>query len=620
MRLNAPAWLALLATAAPVLLLYVLRVRRERRRVGSTLLWAAAERELLARAPWKRLVPQVTLALELTVVATVALAVARPTSRSVGAPVAHVALVFDVSASMLARVGDVTREELARREALQTIDTLPRGAEATLIEATGDARVVVPLTRDRDALRAAVRALRARDVEGGLDTALSLANDRLRPLSGMRRIVVFSDGAIARRSSAPESDVPTVMKRVGDLVDNAALVRLDARVARDERGAEVAQVSALVRWSGEAPRDATLTIERDDGAPLGVVHARLEPSSRTPVAVSFPTSAAGEGRGVVARLTPGDTLPVDDVAWARLPPGARVPVVLAAAQEAPWLRRALAADPAVDLQEALPEEAAALAVPDALIVYEGACPTPLPSRDILVIAPPPGRCGNARVGAPVDAPSITSYAPADGRFRFLTMEGVHLASATPLLLGAHGSELLRAGSSVLVADLGVTDHDVTVVGFELTRSDWPLRASFVVFVRNVVERSRERRARVASGGGRTGEPLRVSVPRSVRALRAEGPRGAVAVSVHDGLAIIGDTSHAGFYRLVGDGVDQRVAVNLLSDAESDLRQPPWEAPPRRTRSVGTTPPPPFSWMPWFAALAALAMLADLWWLTRKAPR
>ena len=55
------AWLALLI---PLIVLYILRRRRQERLVGSTLLWEQALRDLRAERPWKKLTPQVSLILQ----------------------------------------------------------------------------------------------------------------------------------------------------------------------------------------------------------------------------------------------------------------------------------------------------------------------------------------------------------------------------------------------------------------------------------------------------------------------------------------------------------------------------------------------------------------------------
>ena len=64
MSLLSPLSLLWVGLLAPLVLLYVLKRRRQAREVGSTLLWELALRDLRAERPWKKLVPQLALLLQ----------------------------------------------------------------------------------------------------------------------------------------------------------------------------------------------------------------------------------------------------------------------------------------------------------------------------------------------------------------------------------------------------------------------------------------------------------------------------------------------------------------------------------------------------------------------------
>src|SRR5258708_40069551 len=76
-----PRGLLLLAGLVPLVVLYILKIKRRRQRVSSTWLWAAAQRDLLAKHPFRKLVPELPLLLEILALAALALALARPTTR-----------------------------------------------------------------------------------------------------------------------------------------------------------------------------------------------------------------------------------------------------------------------------------------------------------------------------------------------------------------------------------------------------------------------------------------------------------------------------------------------------------------------------------------------------------
>src|SRR5580693_1622934 len=116
-----PKGLLLLAGLAPLILFYVLKIRRRRVRISSTWLWAVAQRDLVAKHPFRKLVPEPPLLLEILALIALAIALARPSSRGGSVEGDHLAIVLDASASMATHVGGVsgaaTRMSEARRAA-----------------------------------------------------------------------------------------------------------------------------------------------------------------------------------------------------------------------------------------------------------------------------------------------------------------------------------------------------------------------------------------------------------------------------------------------------------------------------------------------------------------------
>jgi hypothetical protein len=329
----------------------------------------------------------------------------------------------------------------------------------------------------------------------------------------------------------------------------------------------------------------------------------------------------------VVELSPGDALASDDHAYGRVPQGRSLPVVMLPAGSNPWVKRALLADPDVELLGAPLSALDGTAVPeDALLVIDGACPRALPSNDVLILNPPEGACEDVGVGRIVENASITSWAEADPRFRFLGLDGVQLAKARSVQTSGPNQALLHAGATTIASDISTPERTGTLLAFDVQDSNWPLKASFVLFLRNVVELSRAHRAHGALESARTGETLRLRVPADVSRVSLEQPGGtSVDVSARDGLAILPDTYRTGFYHASWQGKrpgSVLFATNLLSEAESDLRPHALRREGRELRaSAGRDVPRGFSDLSWLFALLALSFMAlDVWWLTRSQRR
>lgn len=627
-----PKGLWLLTGLVPLVALYILKIRRQRIKISSTWLWAEARRDLLAKSPFKRLVPELPLILQILALALFSLALARPAVRGGRITGDHVAIVVDASASMSAKTASgTTRMEEAIKAAHDVVGAMEPGADAIVLEATREARVVSPFDRDARKLGAAIDQMKARDVEGDLGKAVALAADRLRTLGGRKRLVLVTDGALANETPIAAAGIETQVVQVGDAQENLGIVRVDVRAGRDPATKrEQAQVFVMVQSFATKAMDAYVTLNVEGRTtPVASRRMSVPAGDKVPVPLTFEPSKLDEGAGLEVRLAAaGDALAADDVAYGRVPQGARMPVTVASNAEYSWVQRALDADPGVDLQRLSLSQLGNVNVdPDALVVIEDACPDALPGLDALLVNPPAGSCLGVDVGERVEQPQLTSWESGDPRLRFLTLDGVHLAAARGLKAAGSSSSLVRAGTIAIMADASVPGRAATIVGFDPGETDWPLKASFVLFVRNVVEQARVHRALGAAGPVRTGDPVRVAVPKDVTKVTVSGP-GVVdqEIAVKGGFAVLPPLMKAGIYRAkwttprFGGAV---LAANLTSDKESDIRPKPIGL-EGQVASGGNlrVADPHKEWGLWLALLAALLVAFDIWWISRppRAPK
>ena len=637
-----PSGLWLAALLVPLVVLYILKVRRERARVASTWLWSAAKRDLMARAPWKRLVPEVPLLLESAAILALAIALAKPATRGREVLGDHLAIVVDVSASMAtlepkpgAPNERVTRLALAKEAAKSVILELSPGSDAMIIEAGREAMLASPFERDAVRLSAVVDRLDTRDEEGSLESSIALAVDRLKQLGGTRKIVIVTDAALAHPASIASTSIPIQVLTVGSPADNTAIVRIDVRSSHEGASArEEVQAFALVENFGRVPRDVFVTLREDDASDvLASRRVLVKPGERLPVVLTFHPSAGDHLHGLTMELSPHDALSLDDFAYARVPPSEKLPVYLFGASSdsgrngSPWLERALVSDPLTELHEGTVAELdqRGLVPSDAFVVVDGACPGHVSGTDLLFVNPPAGPCFGATVGASLDRPIITSWEQSDRRLRFVNLDGVHVARSSAIEPASSTQALIRTNHAALAADVSTSTQTATLLGFDVGDSDWPLKASFVLFVRNLLDEARIHRAHGASGPARVGEPLQLFVAGSASSVQGTGPSDvAIEGRVQSGIAVIPPVRRAGLYRFTWQGSDPAsvvLPVNLTSEAESNL------ATDGRVLSAidssvvvqkADERPEAHRDGSWILGLIALALLvADVAWQTRK---
>ncbi|MGH7293454.1 MAG: BatA domain-containing protein, partial [Polyangiaceae bacterium] len=154
MSFLAPLGFALFGISVPLVILYLLKQKREDRVVSSTWLWEKVVTDLQARHPLQRLRANLLLILQLLALLLLAAALARPAVEATLGPSRAIAVVLDVSASMQARdvAGFATRLDAAKAEARRIFAGMKPSDRAMLVVAGHAVRTAKALTSDRDDL------------------------------------------------------------------------------------------------------------------------------------------------------------------------------------------------------------------------------------------------------------------------------------------------------------------------------------------------------------------------------------------------------------------------------------------------------------------------------------
>ncbi|MBI2389806.1 MAG: VWA domain-containing protein [Deltaproteobacteria bacterium] len=662
-------WLA--AAALPLVLLYVLKTRRHRVRVASAALFDLARREATARDPWKRLVPELALLLQLLALILLALAFARPVSKGTGYDADSVVIVLDRSASLATRVRPIpsdkkgaspTRMTRARDAADKLVDDLGIGAEIAVVIAGRDAHVASALARGGKRAKEAIAAVEPGLVEGDLQPALDVARDLLRGRAGRRRVVLFTDAALARQPTwLDEEGGPGLDVQVVDAPSpgaaregNVGIVRVDVHRGPTALAADRVEVGVVLAAYG-APQDGRtrfVTLRRiDRSTALDAQKVDVGQGGRASVTLGF--SPAGDGSDELAtlavELSPVDALALDDFAQVVVPPPRKMPVLLASlgVGGATWIGKALAADPEVKLSKSTPDKMFTVGLePWSFVVVADSCPQSAPGGgDVLVVNPPPGTCAGRAVGAAVTGaalPPITSWSPSDPRLRYVELEGVKLGRVVPIgpvggdatqgaaLLGP--AALVRAESLAVMADASTLDRTVTIWGFDPADGDLARKAAFVLLVRDAVDVARARRDRSWAPSTRAGIAARVvaaSGAKEIVATRLPGGEIAARAPVLEGVALLEGLDRPGPYALSGAATGAPLTVSLLSEHESDVERVV-EPVRQKVSALGSVPAAKqaevaairaradLRWI--VAAVAALFLALDALWLTRRGAR
>jgi hypothetical protein len=491
-----PAGLALSALALPLVLLYVLKLRRKPVTVSSTLLWQRVVEDRRANAPWERLRRHLLLLLQLLALALLVLAFAGPYRQASVTLAADTVIVLDGSASMLAlREGGDTRFEAARAEIGELLEAVEPSRRASLVLAGPQPQVLSPLSGDAARLRRALAGATPAEAPCDLPAALDLARTLVRGRSG-GEVVLVTDGAF-------DGDLQTLsllrgvrLVNVGDPVPNLGLVSVAIRRLPGAAGAQ--EIFAGIAASGGATRSATLLLEilggEGDWTEATRTAVVLEPGER--LGKLFRVEALpGTRLRLRIESDAADSLAVDDEALLVVPPPPDVRVLLVS--RSPWLlSRALAAVPGVQVfrSEGLPDDAASYD----LVVLDGLVPEVPPAAPLLVFgAGPPNGGGPLAATGSSTRPRVLRWERRHPALRHVDLGAVLVERSWTIEPPPEAQLLIEGDSGPLAAAWTGPGGPVLQFSFDLLASDLPLRVAFPVLVHDAVDWLTARHAEAA---------------------------------------------------------------------------------------------------------------------------
>ncbi len=460
MSFLAPAALGLLALAIPLVVLYMLRSRRQRFEVPSVLLWAGEEQFVSAALPWQRLKITGALLLQLLALIGFAVLLGRPFFREQTLLGPHTVLLVDSSGSM-ATAG---RLEAALERARGLAADTSEAQLISVVEAGAEPRVLAAFAREPDSVLAALDAIQAGGSAADLSGALRLARGLATP-DRATTVLILSDGGVAGALEEPVAEARHVLFDATG--DNVAITGFGTGVPGE--GATRLFLEVTNFGLGSAAVTTHLLV---DGLEVGSVDFNLEAgaSSQQIVAVD-----AGPGQAVVARLVGhSDANPLDDAASLVLSAGVDLAVTITG-DGSPFLSTLVDSVPGL--------RPAAGAPPDVLIVDGGdATIVDRPAWILAPQTPPPGITVQGRLEAPI----ITYQRPGEPILDGLDLSGLAIAEAD--IVDAPGwLPIVRAGDVPLVLLGDVAGHRAVYFTFDLVRSNLPVQVTFPILGARILD-------------------------------------------------------------------------------------------------------------------------------------
>jgi Mg-chelatase subunit ChlD len=600
-----PAGLWLLGLAVPILVLHILRPRRDEVDVPSVYLWRDIAVPVSAARPWQRLRPSLLLLAQLLVVVGLALAVARPVQLTETPLAEHTVFIVDASGSMAARDGSPDRLGDAVAEAKRLRDEIPAGGMASVVVADTRPRVLLSASTDRGVFHQALDTIETTPGAADFASAFVLAEAQ-ETREGDIAFVLVSDGGL---TDDEQRLIPpgTTYRAVGQRTTNRAITRLTV----EPRSAGLLAVVAVANTGSE---HATQTLRLDvDGRTTVEEEVELTAGEAREETFELPA-----GERVEAFLEGEDLLDADDHVYAAAPPRRALDVVVLGPDD-PALRALLDALASVERVDYTwtaasdPADQAAVEADDAddadLVIYNQVPVPAAPPAPFWAIAPPAGAPGVAVTGT-VEQPVPTLVRADDALLIEADLSEV-LFGAAQALESPTAEILVGSERTPLILRARTGQVPFVYMGFPLSeQSTLPLNDAFPMLGDRIL-------AELAGsaqppGSLDVGEALPVD---ATRPTTVTGP-GGLQLDVAAGQPAP-HADRVGFWTVQPEGQPARAVAVNPSSRESDLDPARTVLAPERTSRPGESPPRgEVSVLAWVVG-PLLGLLLVEWWLARR---
>ena len=601
--------IAALIVVPLLVVLYMLKLRRTRRDISSTLLWKSHTEDVRANSLMQRLRLSPLFLLQCFLLLMLAAALMQPVLNGWIRPSGRVVLFIDQSASMQTRdaPNGATRLDEAKRLAIAQVESWQGGGifaasppEVMVIAFAQDASVRIPFTTNPTRIREAIEAIESTDQTTQIGPAVALA----RAFSSEQ----FSE-LEAELKSATVSPLDMQLISDGNCPDLAQLtLRKDEKLSwvrcgnpdtpnqgisaagAERRNDDPTLINAFVALRNESQTTAKREVQvRSNGTliastnePITLVGATGNGVTRVPGSqkMSFAPFALANAGVLSVSMIPEDAFTTDDRAVIAIQGQQTLRVLLAGNDAA--IESLINSLPSVSLAQVSCQDFSKRIVADENWTE---------SFDVVVCADcdiPALTAGRWLIfGKPPSISSLNSYGMqprqavrtwksdhkvmAQSQFSDLVVDNAAAIAPT-----SDWSALLEGSKGPLIV-LGRSDKaTIMYVAFLPMDSNWPFQRSFVNFTGQSIEFLGALGSAVSSQSLEPGATLRMRVARGstqVVVTTANGER--VSQNPIDGEVVFGPLRNVGVYKVdylnpAGKPASRSVAVNLIDPGECNV--------------------------------------------------
>jgi hypothetical protein len=578
-----------------ILLLYILKQKREKLTVSSLVLWQQVLRDMQARTPWQKLRKNLLMFLQLLAALLLVLALAGLALQFFHGDRESVILVIDTSLSMSSTDIQPTRLNAAKKDALQYVKELPNNSRITVVTIAREADVLLYASESADEAVRSIQAIEPTNTYMDPAKAEELLLSLKKQDQGAS-IVLFGDKPITVGSETIQF---SGYERQNN---NLALVRFNHTRSKDSISA-----MSIVRNQGDTEAEASVSLY-GDGEFLDSQRVVIKAHETQTIWWQEIPPTVTELHCVIDTE---DILEADNHAYDTVLSDDPVKVLLVTEGNY-FLEKIFSLIQGVELVRTLPEEVTVYNGYD-LYVLDGTIPEKLPADgNIVIFAPKPNSL--FPVGDWMDTPAVQPVKHAI--FRYLDKLSFAIGRTRILEKPQWAETIMEANGNPIILDGRLQNTRILIFGFHLYETDLPLKSEFPILISNIISEYSPGSGNAISGV-LIGDAVSFSLQPDTQSAKLILPSGeTVSVAPPIPPEPFLRTDAPGIYRLeqkkIGETVISSFTVNLPDE---------WQMEKSRTSAsaqdvgMGASIPVQKSAYPLTFPLLALAVLILLleWW-------
>jgi hypothetical protein len=566
MQIVNPYAFFLLGLIPILILIHSLRPKPRELVVTNLFLWREALRQRASGVRIRRIIQNLPLLLQIAIVilATFALAnLSLPKSTELKG---DVVLVVDTSASMKARGEDIVRFDRAREEAFRLVDRLPKGRKMLILEAGSKPRIRSPFSEDREHLKRVIKDLVPTDTPGDIEETLYLALSFMDP-DRNDSVFLITDGAGGRFASLAGAHPKLDYELVTGGSRNVGITKFEFRQELEAK--DRYEILLEVKNYNANPTLCPLRLSLD-GKTFVAKTVGLKPLERK--LLIFPYSGLIAGIAEV-NLELADDFPTDNRAISILSASKDIWVLLVSEGNF-FLENLLGAYPNVKVNSLKEIVASSWAeqVQRHDIVIVDRVPHPTLHRGNYLLIKSLSPSFPARQVGELETPKILDWDRSSPLMAGLDLSSLRIDRAMRVETDDRLQTLLESPDSGLMYAFEQDGVRAIFMGFDLSRSDLPLRVAFPVMMSNIFNWLYPNKLRFSSRQVQAGMPFPVHLRPATEKFSVRDAEGEWRqMKATSNPQPYDNTERVGIY-LVSEGKDRRYfAVNLVDEEESDIR-------------------------------------------------